>query len=172
MGQNRIRAIAALHQHLQDLSQARSTSLDDLVRILVGRLAECHGVSMSHLSLQTNITPVIIREEWMLPFVLIMNEAISNSLGHGFGTSGPSADQHVCLSLQLAVQESQSNVQLSIQDDGVGLPTDFPGHSADGLGLRIINIFADQLKGTISLENLKPSGTRFILNFPLACLER
>jgi PAS domain S-box-containing protein len=172
LGQNRIRAIASLHQHLQDLAQARGTSLDDLVRQLVGRLAECHGVPMSSLVLQTNISPVTIREEWMLPVVLIVNEAISNSLEHAFGPDGATTETQVRLSLHLTVNEAQRHVQLSVQDDGVGLPNDFIGAPTEGLGLRIINIFADQLRGSISLENLQPKGMRFLLTFPVSCLER
>ena len=107
----------------------------------------------------------------MLPIILILNEALSNSLEHAWGAAGQQGEHKVRLSIQLTVMESQGLVQLVVQDDGVGLPADFSGHPESGLGLKIINVFADQLRGSVSLENIKPSGMRFILHFPMSCVD-
>jgi PAS domain S-box-containing protein len=171
--QNRIRAVASLHQHLQDLQQLKPSKLDDFVRQLVGRLCECHGMTMSQVNLSTSITPMAIKPEWMLPIVLILNEAVTNSLQHSFAAAVQDdiATRQLRLSIKLESLEDKQVGSLTVQDDGIGLPEGFGSSEISGLGLKIINVFADQLGGRVSLENIKPAGMRFILHFPMTCVD-
>jgi two-component sensor histidine kinase len=57
-------------------------------------------------------------------------------------------------------------VELSIQDQGIGLPQDFDLGSATGFGMRIIQAMAKQLRAQTTVRRLDP-GTEFSLIVPL-----
>jgi two-component sensor histidine kinase len=96
---------------------------------------------------------------------LIVNELISNALKHAF----PGGRQG---SLLIEGRLRDGQVELSIQDDGVGM-VGFAGQSAEPrrktLGMKIMHILCHQLKGTFEppLETGEPgTGATFRLTFP------
>jgi two-component sensor histidine kinase len=56
-------------------------------------------------------------------------------------------------------------INLSIGDEGEGLPVDFDPRSASGLGMRIVRAFLQQLEADISVRRLDP-GTEFLVPVP------
>jgi two-component sensor histidine kinase len=56
-------------------------------------------------------------------------------------------------------------IELSVRDQGRGVPANFDLSSAPGLGMRIIHAFAQQLRATIEVHCLDP-GTEFIAIIP------
>jgi two-component sensor histidine kinase len=56
-------------------------------------------------------------------------------------------------------------IELSVRDEGGGLPADFDLHSMRGLGMRIIRALSEQLNATVEVRRLDP-GTEFVLIAP------
>jgi two-component sensor histidine kinase len=56
-------------------------------------------------------------------------------------------------------------IDLSIRDQGEGLPADFDPRSAAGLGMRIVRAFSQQLNAEIAIRRLDP-GTEFVVSVP------
>jgi len=54
-------------------------------------------------------------------------------------------------------------LELSVEDNGVGCPRVGPARNGKSLVLRIVEILAKQLEG--SLEQADCAGTRFVLHF-------
>ena len=78
----------------------------------------------------------------------IAQEAILNAMKHG-------KPQHIVLSLA----QQKGNVELTIEDDGVGLPDDWRKNR--GLGTRIMAHRASMMGGTVSIEP-NPTGGTFV----------
>ena len=159
--QNRVRAIAALHQHLYQLALGQQPGLQDFVQDLVMRLRECYDLPESSLTVSVDVGQHRLREEWFMPVALILNEALSNAFKHG----GPGAVQ-----IRLFAG-SDDYMHLTVQDAGPGLPEHFDSSASLGLGLKIIGVFADQMHGRISIENIKSVGMLFDLRFPMGCVD-
>jgi len=61
-------------------------------------------------------------------------------------------------------QSAPGELELSVEDDGVGCPRIAPARNAKSLGLRIAEILAKQLEGSLEQPEC-PVGTRFVLRF-------
>jgi two-component sensor histidine kinase len=90
------------------------------------------------------------------PLGLIVNELVTNAAKHGAG--------------KVSVTYKSNNVdrELVVCDQGEGLPKGFdPTQSSRGLGMKIVDVLAKQLGGTIS-SRPSPSGTGacFVVSFP------
>jgi two-component sensor histidine kinase len=59
---------------------------------------------------------------------------------------------------------------LEVADDGCGIATDLDWAKSRSLGLRLVQSFVRQLRGTLTLD--RSSGTRFTARFPLGQTER
>jgi hypothetical protein len=56
-------------------------------------------------------------------------------------------------------------IELSVRDEGRGLPANFELRSARGLGIRIVRAFSEQLTATVKVHRLDP-GTEFVVTAP------
>ena len=162
--QNRVRAIAALHEHLYQLSIGSKLSLQDFAQGLVSRLRECYDADPERVSVTVELDECEVKDEWQMPLALIFNEAISNAFKHAFP-----GDRSGAISVRLTAEGREAH--LIIEDDGVGLGPDFNQVTSPGLGMKVIGVFAEQMKGVVSMENITGRGVIFDLRFPIGCVD-
>ncbi|MBL9116510.1 MAG: PAS domain-containing protein [Verrucomicrobiaceae bacterium] len=162
--QNRIRAVAALQQHLFDLQMGQSAGLQEFAVELTQRLRECYEVSDDRVVVEVDLTGVKIRPEWFVPLALILNEAVSNVFKHAYPDSRSGR-----VKMSLCCEEDGAH--LRVRDNGVGLPAHFGSPGSTGMGLKVLGIFADQLHGKVSLKNIEDGGVLFDLLFPMRCVD-
>ena len=93
-----------------------------------------------------------------LPCGLITNELISNSLKHAF-PPGQRGEIRVGLS-----GNSGSTCELTISDNGTGLPADSELATVASSGLQLVAALTQQLGGALEIQ--RNGGTRFRLRFP------
>ena len=161
--QNRVRAIAALHQHLYQLALGNAGTFSDFTHDLVQHLRECYEASPEATTVRIDIQDGSIQPEWLMPLALTINEALSNSFEHAFphGRSG---------AITATLTFSGQTGELTIQDDGVGLPADFQPAESSGLGLKILAVFAEQMRGQLFVQGTPDRGTEIKLRFPLTAV--
>jgi len=96
-----------------------------------------------------------LRAEDATALAMIMSELIQNAAEHGLAESGGTVE----VSVQRTGTGSDELLEVTITDDGTGLPADFrPGRS--GLGTQIVQSLVQDLRGRITWEAAKPRGTR------------
>src|SRR5260221_3426556 len=76
--------------------------------------------------------------------------------------SQPSASASIWVRVARGADDT---IELSVRDEGRGLPTDFELRSAPGLGMRILGALSRQLNATIEVRRLDP-GTEFVVTAP------
>jgi two-component sensor histidine kinase len=162
--QNRVRAIAALHQHLYLLTLGKGDTFSDFTLSLVAHLRECYEVTAEQISVRLEIQEGPVLPEWLMPLALTLNEALSNSFEHAF----PHGRQGQIVAILSYTQESG---ELTVRDDGVGLPAEFHPGEGGGLGLKILAVFADQMRGQLFVQGSPDRGTEVRLRFPLVVNE-
>lgn len=154
--QNRITAMALVHQHLYGNSELNKINFAQYIESLVDNLSYLHG-SKDRINLILEIEPMEINIESANPCGLIVNELISNALEHGFGDYGRG---NIWLSLKT---NSQGENVLTIRDDGVGFKDGLDLYSSDSLGLELVCTLVEQIDGKIELN--KTNGTEIKITF-------
>ena len=75
----------------------------------------------------------------IIPLGLMINELILNTIKYAF----PNGKGHLSIRLKSKLE----NMILIVSDDGVGLPDNFDIHSANSLGMTIIQSLTQQIDG-------------------------
>ena len=155
----RIAAMASVHEHIYLSDQFASLALDAYIARLVSDLSASFGPGVG---VTCNLTPTEIDADRALIVGLICNEAISNSIKHGFpnGRTGR-------ISVTLEHHAGGTQALLRIADDGIG----YGGETAaPGMGSRLIDGLSRQIVAVYTFRN--ESGTAFTLIFPLINTDR
>ena len=89
---------------------------------------------------------------------LIANELLLNALKHGF-------DGRPAGKLTVELHAGNRN-QMTVSDDGSGLPPGFDASNNAGLGIELVLGMTRQIHGEAKIENDPAGGTRTTIFFP------
>jgi PAS domain S-box-containing protein len=154
---DRVMTMSLIHSQLYEGSDLAEINMKEFVNRLLGQL-QCYQVG------DTKITRVIRVDDYPLPISvavpvgLIINELLSNALKHAF--EGRDEGR---IEVSLTASED-GRINLTVSDDGVGMPAGFDIDKSKTLGLRLVKILTeDQLQGT--LEVTSDGGATFKMEF-------
>jgi len=155
--QTRIHAMALIHEKLYQSESLSQINFKEYINGIVTNIFESYG-QKSNIKIDINIEHIMIKIDFAVPCGLIINELVTNSFKYAFpdGRQGK---------IQISVKSNDNNmIQLSISDDGVGIPKDMDIRNTKTLGLELVTSLAEgQLHGEIILNREK--GTEFQINF-------
>lgn len=100
---------------------------------------------------------IILGADDAILVALIVAESISNAIEHGFGDRSWGK-------IAIQVHRKDDTIDLTVKDDGRGLPEGFELASSKSLGLRLSQMLATQLGGQFTL--LHSSGATAMLRIP------
>jgi two-component sensor histidine kinase len=155
--QERIHAIALIHQKLKHAPDFSQLDLPEYVRTLAERLVRSYASQPALIDLQVQVANVEIGPDAPVPLGLILNELVANALQHAFppGEGG---------SLEIGIdRDAKGWITLRVADSGQGLPESVDLDKG-GLGFQLVRALADQLGGVLELERRR--GASFLLRFP------
>lgn len=155
--QNRVRAMALIHEKLYQSDDLAKTDFAGYIRSLANDLFRSYSVNSRAISLSLNVEEVRLSIDTAIPCGLIINELVSNSLKYAF-----SAGQEGKIQIHL-YSEPNDRYSLIVQDNGSGFPTDLDFRKTKSLGLQLVCNLTRQLQGTITLE--RECGASFKINF-------
>ena len=154
--QNRVRAMAMIHEKLYQSSNLARIHFGDYVSSLTGFLFRSYSNTAGRVALKLTVDEVHLNIDSAVPCGLILNELVSNSLKHAFkdGRSGE---------LRVELRAEPEGYKLTVADNGSGLPSDFDLTRIKSLGLQLVETLSRQIKGRLTVES--SSGARFQLFF-------
>jgi two-component sensor histidine kinase/HAMP domain-containing protein len=155
---DRVRSMALIHEKLYPSGDERGISFAGYVRDLAAHLRYSYAGKSESVELSVDVEEVSLSMDVSVPCGLIINEILSNSLKYAFpqGRRGT-------ISVSLRRGEGDALV-LTISDDGIGFPREIDFRNPATLGLRIVNILVEQLRGVLRMN--PGSGTSYTISFP------
>ncbi len=153
--QRRLQQIARLHRWLHD-PEAGHRDLVGLLAAVCEQLRDAIGASRAGFEL--TVEPVTLPQESITAVALIVNEAVTNALKHA-------ASPEAALLVRVGLQRQGETLELSVRDNGPGLPPELEAGRRGSLGLRVMEALAGQLAGR--LELLNDHGMLVRVRFPL-----
>ena len=156
--QHRILTMSLIHEQLYQSDNLSTINLADYIQELFENLCHSYDTSQGQIETEVDLEPVIVNLETAIPCGILLNELITNSFKYAFPdqTSGK-------IMIQLYTTLSSQKLHLVVSDNGIGFPPDLEWQNSNSLGLKIVNILAQQLRATITLNRQK--GTSFHLIF-------
>jgi len=161
----RIQSIAAVHDLLSQ-NDVGLTTVGEVAR-KVAEIAEVQTATPNRrVRMTVEGARVRLATQQATTLAIALNELLTNTLQHAFPAR---ADQAVDGHVAITYAEVGRQVELSIADDGAGLPPDFDPERHKGLGLSIVDALTRQdLRGQLQLGANDTGGTTVTLRFPLA----
>ena len=152
----RIASIALVHETLSNSPDA-SVDFDQVLDSLVSHALEL-SPRMSELRIERTGELGSLEPRIATPLALVITELMHNALEHGLAETGSALGIHI--------STTANELQVTISDDGVGLPDGFDIATSPNLGLQIVRTLTEnELRGTLSLRS-EARETKAILKFP------
>jgi PAS domain S-box-containing protein len=155
---NRINAMALIHETLYQSESLTRINLQAYVQGLATALLRMYETQSRGIDLSVQAQGVFINLDQAVPCGLIINELISNALKYAFpeGRFGQ---------IRVEAADQKSMFDLSVSDNGIGLPENLDVRRVSSLGLRlVVGLAESQLGGSIEIG--RGPGTRFHIRFP------
>ena len=159
VARDRVQALATLHRHLYLHQTFERISLRPFLEELSRQLGDALGAGPeSGVDIEIDAEDVEMASDQAISLALLLTEAVSNAMRHGFpdGRRGR-------IAISLHVEDGLA--RLVVEDDGIGLADAPPNDVGDGLGMRLIEGFANHLGGEADMSG--EGGTRISVQFPL-----
>jgi PAS domain S-box-containing protein len=157
--QNRVQAIALIHEKLYRSKNLTSVPLPEYVRSLASDIHTAANVPATTVSLELAIADIALPIDTAIPCGLILNELITNALRHAFPDGRQGA---IRISIELL---DASRLRLAVADNGIGLPAEFDIRRCQSMGLQLVNMLAGQLGAQLEVDIR--GGASFQLTFPI-----
>ncbi len=158
--QNRVRAMALMHQLLYERADFSALELGPYLRRLGVLLRDTYlgAGSVVRLQIEAPETGLRIDLQRAIPCGLLVNELVTNSIKHAFRGGAPGL-----IEVRLEA-DAGGRVRLEVSDDGIGLPEGVHLGQGGSLGFQLLPVLAEQCRA--SLEQIDVggrAGTRWCL---------
>ena len=154
--QLRIRTMALVHEMLYRSGDFEKISFPGYLRSLASVIAGTYNRRDVVLSVEAD--EVVMDIEASIPLGLIVNEILSNAYKHAF------PDNRAGKILLRFSMEPESGINtLTVQDDGIGMPSLSHLDQYTTMGLKVVQILCQQIEGKLMVDN--NPGASFTITF-------
>lgn len=157
----RIKSMANIHEQLYQSKSFSNMDFDEGLKNLVHTIIETMSDGKKVIT-SFNLQPVKLNINQAVPFSLIVNEVVTNSLKHAF--NGRSDGQ-----ISVCLHKIGHTLRLKITDNGLGFKNDTVASESNSLGLELIRTLAQQLEAEYQYRSRKNEpGAIFDIEFRLS----
>jgi len=152
----RIQSMSLIHQKLYQSNNLSDINMSDYIHELVDSLCDSFN-SANSIRFTFDIQPIELDLAHCIPLGLILNEAITNSFKYAFPDN---REGIISLSFKNIAAD---HFELTIQDDGKGLPVGLDTLKSDSMGMNLMRGLSEEIDATFTIDGRQ--GTRIIISF-------
>ncbi len=160
----RVKTLLQVHHNLYLSISYSDVDFTNFLKILTEELIVFHR-RKDKVEVKYDLSEVFLDVDYAIPMGIIVNELISNSLQHGFSDyylRKHQGEKHI---LHIRYACVNNSYEISVTDNGKGIPPDFDISGLTTIGLPLTDILVkDQINGTMEVHS-SDHGTMFKINF-------
>ncbi len=160
--QNRVKSMALIHELLYRSDALNKIDFKDYIRSLVSHVSGSYK-NRGDITIDIEIADLVFNVDFAIPCGLIINELLSNALKHAFPQGAPGT---IRIELNKEILDGITALRLTFKDNGIGLPEDIDVDSSRSLGLQLVRMLTQQVKGQLSTITGAGEGVQFAITFP------
>ena len=152
-GKSRVQSMALVHQKLYQEENLKGVDMRDYIKTLMDNLVHSYDVT-DRIAITQNVADLVLDIDSAMPIGMIVNELVINAFKYAFheGQSGE---------VRISLTPNEDKLNLTIEDNGVGLPAEFSVDKSEQFGLNLVQSLAQKLKAKIDINS--DQGTRIVL---------
>lgn len=154
---NRIRSMAIIHEYLYRNENQSLIDLSVYVESLSDNLLSVYADNKKILMINYKMESVFTDIDIAIPFGLIVNEIVTNSIKHVFMERQKGK-------IDIFLEKNEFKIILTIKDDGVGIPVNLDVENGKTLGLQLVKLLVNQLNGSYKI--FREEGTTVQVEIP------
>jgi two-component sensor histidine kinase len=159
--EGRVRSMALVHESLYRSGNLACIDLQSYIKTLAAHIRAQFGVDRD-IFFAVNAAGMNVGLDIAIPIGMILNELITNTYKHAFPDGRPGSGAGNCEIIVAGKHEGDS-LELTVTDNGVGLPAGLDWEKSETLGLRLVKMLSQQINGSIELDRTR--GSTFRLRF-------
>jgi DNA-binding response OmpR family regulator len=150
---SRVFAMSLIHDQIYQSRTLADIDFGEYVALLSDRLFSTYCLDPSRIRLELSAEAIHLPVDDAIPCGLILNELLANALKHAFSDGREGV-------IRISLKKTEPNcVELSVADNGVGLPADFQLQAVRTLGLQLVRTLIQQLRADLFLGAAGTAGT-------------
>jgi len=154
----RIKSMALVYDKLHRDGVVAEINFADYLKSLANSLLQSYASMPNRISLALDLEEIYMGVDVVITCGMIVNELVSNSLKHAFPD-----DRDGTINIGLR-QTGVNELELSVGDDGIGIPSGVDFDDLNSLGLDLVQNLAEyQLDGRVEVRRV--AGTLFVISF-------
>jgi PAS domain S-box-containing protein len=153
----RIRTMAMVHEKLYGSMDLSKIDVSKYISSLSQFLFHSFGIDSDRIVLKEDVENILLDINMAIPFGLLVNELISNSLKHAFPKKRRGE-------VRISLTKTNNNwIKLVVSDNGVGVKNKRELTKPSSFGLQLVKMLTEQLHGDMEIKTNKE--TSFIITF-------
>ena len=137
--EGRIKSMAAIHEKLYQSPNFKDIKIKEYIEKLVYDILYTYGIPTGTIKTKLILEDKNINIDTAIPIGLIINELVTNSVKYAFPQSKGT--------LTIKLKSLPQQMELTIADNGIGLPKDIDIENPEKLGLQLVKNLINQLDG-------------------------
>ena len=156
--QNRVRSMALIHEKLYQSETFTEIDVNGYLQRLVSFIQSSYVIGSEEITINLDIdTEIRLVPGRAISLGLIINELLSNTFKYAF----PSTRNGI---VDIKLFQKLDQYFLTVKDNGVGFPEGYDLSNSTSLGLKLVQMMTEQVKGKFSVN--RNGGTEFKIIFP------
>ena len=156
----RVSSIALVHDALS-MSVDEEVNLDEVIDRILPIMNDVASVDVPIKISRVGALGVLDADR-ATALIMVLTELVQNAIEHAFDSSGKRG------SVIIRAERSARWLDVTVHDDGRGLPAGFSLEKSDRLGLQIVRtLVSAELDGSLGMHDVAGGGTNAVLRVPL-----
>jgi len=137
-GRSKVHSMSLIHQNLYQKDNLTGIQMNDYLPQLSNNLFDTYDINGDQIEIKTDVTPINLDVETVIPIGLIVNELITNCLKYAFfnGRKG---------TVEVKLKKQNDQLILEVLDNGIGLDIDELTKKKESFGHSLIRAFRNKL---------------------------